>query len=115
MSVKGIWTADILGILGWESMGILVLEKKRAISGGNHHYAVGSYEVSGKKIRISLSAEYFGKPRTLFGAANKKLDVKFKGKIEDGVIEGIATPGDSSNHEIRFRLTRRSGIPACKG
>ena len=30
-----------MGLFGWETTGILILDNGRAIDGGNHHYSVG--------------------------------------------------------------------------
>jgi len=54
MSPEGIWTNEMMGLFGWESTGVLILERGRAIDGGNHHYSFGSHETTDDQIRISL-------------------------------------------------------------
>jgi len=111
MTVEGIWTTEILGLFGWESMGVVILEKGRAIDGGNHHYSVGSYKSSGDEIQISLAVEYHGTPRTMFGASDKNMTVELSGTIRDGIIEGNAFRADKPNQKIACKLTRRADIP----
>ena len=111
MTIEGIWTTEIMGLFGWETTGVLVLEKGRAIDGGNHHYSVGSYESSGDEIHISLSVEYHGTPRTMFGASDKMLQVELNGTVQEGVIEGSAYRVDKPNQKIACKLTRRADIP----
>ena len=111
MAVEGIWTSELMGLFGWETTGILVLEKGRAIDGGNHHYSVGSYETSGNQIHISLSVEYHSTPRTIFGASDKNLQVEVEGTIENGIIIGKAHRADKQDHKAMCRFTRRSDLP----
>ena len=111
MTIEGIWTTEIMGLFGWETTGVLVLEKGRAIDGGNHHYSVGSYEASGDEIHISLSVNYHGTPRTIFGASDKNLKVELDGTIQEDVIEGNAYRIDGPKQKIAYKLTRRADIP----
>jgi len=111
MTIEGIWTTEIMGLFGWETTGVVMLEKGRAMDGGNNHYSVGTYESSGNKIHISLCVEYHGTPRTLFGASDKIMKVELEGTIRDGVIEGNAHRVDKPKQKIAYKLTRRADIP----
>ena len=111
MTIEGIWTTEIISLFGWETTGIIILERGRAIDGGNHHYAVGSYETSGDKIHISLSVEYHGTPRTIFGASDKNLKVELDGTVRNGIIEGSAYRIDKPDQKIACKLTRRANLP----
>lgn len=111
MAFDGIWTSEILGLFGWETTGILILERGRAIDGGNHHYSTGSYEVSESAITISLNVEYHGTPRTIFGAADRNLSVEIHGKLRGNTILGAAHRSDKPDQKITVRLTRRAEIP----
>ena len=111
MSVDGIWTTELMGLFGWEPTGVLLLENGRAIGGGNVHYSVGSYDTSSGDLHLSVDVEFHGPPRTIFGAADRNLTVEFKGKIQDGVIEGSAYRADKPDQSIAYRLTRRADIP----
>ena len=111
MSPEGIWTSEIMGVFGWESMGIMVIERGRAIDGGNHHFSVGTYESTDGEIRISLSVEYHSTPRTIFGAADRKLSVEINGKLKGDRIEGTAHRLDKPNQKVTIKLSRRADIP----
>ena len=111
MAFDGIWTSEILGLFGWETTGILVLDEGRAIDGGNHHFSTGRYEATDNDIRISLAVEYHGTPRTMFGSADKTLSVIIQGKLEGDAIVGEAHRQDKPDQKITVRLTRRSDIP----
>lgn len=111
MSIDGIWTTELMGLFGWESTGVLLLEDGRAIGGGNVHYAIGSYDTSSDDVHLSLAVEFHGPPRTIFGSSDKNLTIEFKGKLRNGVIEGSAYRVDKPNQNIAYRLTRRADIP----
>ncbi|MDH3692120.1 MAG: hypothetical protein OEU36_22005 [Gammaproteobacteria bacterium] len=111
MSVEGIWTSEVMGLFGWETTGILVLENGRAIDGGNHHYSVGSYTTSGDNMNIELAVEYHGTPRTIFGSSDKNLTVEIEGKIQGSTVEGNARRIDKPDQYVLCRLTRRADIP----
>ena len=110
MSVDGIWTSEILGLFGWETTGILILENGRAIDGGNHHYSFGGYEFSDDRIRVSLDVEYHGTPRTIFGSADKSLSVEINGKLRGNTIVGTAHRLDKPDQKVTIRLTHRTEI-----
>jgi hypothetical protein len=112
---EGIWTSEILGLFGWETTGIVLLEDGRAIDGGNHHYSTGTYEATGQEIRISLKVEYHGTPRTIFGAADKSISVEIVGKLRGESIVGSAHRLDKPDQKITIRLTRRADIPPHGG
>lgn len=113
MSPEGIWTTEIMGIFGWESTGVMVLENGRAIDGGNHHYSVGRYESANGDVRISLSVEYYGTPRTIFGAADKNLSVEINGKLGKDTIEGTVHRLDKPNQKVTIKMSRRADVPAA--
>jgi len=114
MSADGIWSTEVLGVFGWESTGILVLDQGRAIDGGNHHYSTGRYAVRDGHIRISLAVEYYGTPRTIFGAADKTLNVEINGHLAGGTIEGSAHRLDRPDQKATIKLIRRSALPPCE-
>ena len=111
MSVDGIWTSEIMGLFGWEPIGVIVLENGRAMGGGVHHYSVGSYQISGRDIQFNISVEFHGTPRTIFGSSDKKLTVIIEGELRDRVIEGRANRLDNPSQQVAYRLTRRADLP----
>lgn len=111
MTFDGIWTSEIMGLFGWETTGIVVLENGRAIDGGNHHYSTGTYEESSNEIKIHLKVEYHGTPRTIFGSADKNLSVEIHGRLRGTTILGAAHREDKPQQKVTVRLTRRADIP----
>ena len=109
-SIKGIWTLEFYGAFGWETTGILVLKKGRAMGGGMNHHTLGSYEVDGHQVRLELKMTYFGKVRTLFGLNDPELVVHFDGKHKSGEIRGTAGRGDRNVIPLQFRMLRRSKL-----
>lgn len=112
MSVEGIWTTEILGLFGWETTGIVILEKGRAVGGGIHHHSVGEYRTSDGQIELELAVEYHGTPRTIFGASDKNLTVKIEAEVKGDVAEGRAFRVDNPGQYVTCKLTRRAFIPA---
>lgn len=110
MSVDGIWTSELMGLFGWETTGILVLEHGRAIDGGNHHYSVGTYTVQDHQITIRLQVEYHGTPRTIFGASDKSLEVEVRCTVKDAQMEGYACRLDKPEQRVACRFTRRAPL-----
>ena len=111
-AIDGIWTSEIMGLFGWETTGVVILDGGRAIDGGNHHYSTGSYEVSENGIKIFLAVEYHGTPRTIFGSADKTLSVEIQGKLRGETIVGEAFRLDKPDQKIAVKLTRRADLPA---
>ena len=108
---EGIWTSEIMGLFGWETIGILTLEKGRVIGGGVHHYSTGSYEVSGDDVTIEVKVEFYGTPRTIFGASDRSLTVVAQCKLKGNVMEGHAHRVDKPGQNVTYRLTRRADVP----
>lgn len=111
MAFDGIWTSELLGLFGWETTGIVVIDDGRVIDGGNHHYSTGCYRVTENEITISLTVEYHGTPRTIFGSADKHLSVEINGKLRGETIVGSAHRLDKPDQKITIKLTRRADLP----
>jgi hypothetical protein len=111
MTLDGLWSAEIFGLLGWESIGVMVMEEGRAVGGGNNHLSMGRYRLDGNQVEMTLDLFYHGKPRTVFGARDKELQVRLKGRFEEGAIEGIAYRPDKEDLSLTFRLTKRADLP----
>ena len=54
------------------------------------HYAVGTYELDGRKLVINVTVHMHGKIRTIFGKKAARHDVKMKGKVDEGLFQGTA-------------------------
>ncbi len=111
MAVDGIWRSELYGLFGWETTGVLILEKGRLIGGGHHHYSVGTYEDNGEDVNMTWEVEYYGTPRTVFGSSDKHFSVSFNGKLEDGTIEGPVFRTDRPKHYVSYRLTKKGDLP----
>jgi hypothetical protein len=111
VSIDGIWALSFYGV--WESAGILVLENGRAIGGGYNHYSRGSYETGDGSVRLSLTVDYFGTPRTLFGEKTKEFPLEFEGSVQGSSISGSAFRPDKKAVPLQFQLTRRADVPSA--
>ena len=111
MAVDGIWTTELLGLFGWETTGILVLDNGRVIGGGNHHYSVGKYQSNGEDVTFSVSVEFHGTPRPIFGATDRSLSVEGNLRVDGEVMEGTIYRADKPDQTVAYRLTKRSEIP----
>ena len=110
MAVTGIWTVDYYGAFGWENAGVLVLEKGRAVGGGNNHFSIGTYESSGQSITIELTLEYIGTPRTLFGEKQRRFDIELHGRHTLKSMEGTVNRPDKKVIPLQFRMIRRAPL-----
>ncbi|MEX0345494.1 MAG: hypothetical protein AB3N20_11265 [Rhizobiaceae bacterium] len=113
MSIKGIWTGEMLGPYGWENSGVYVLEKGRILGGSARHYSAGTYSVSKKSYKARVAVNYYGPPRTIFGESQEKFDIEVSGKIDkdNGVIDAKIRRVDKPQSAVRYRMTRRMDVP----
>ena len=105
MSIDGIWTMEFYGAFGWESAGVLILEKSRVLGGGNNHYSRGTYTQSDCTVAITVEVDYFGTPRTMFGERESEFTVEFQGTWKDERITGTVRRPDKTIIPLQFRLT----------
>lgn len=110
-TIDGIWAAQIYGVYGWESEGVLFLENGRVLGGGNNHYSVGSYTQSEDQLSMVLSVEYHGHVRTRFGESREKISVKFNGKQDGMEITGTLERPDRAAMTIACRLSKCAELP----
>ncbi len=111
MSIEGLWTAEIHGLHGWENAGVIVVHDGHALGGGRQHYSIGTYNCPGEDFSMSLTINYHGPPRTLFGSADKTLSIKVDGEVQRDEILGSAFRVESPNQSLAFRLTKRADMP----
>ena len=98
MSLAGIWAIEVASLYGWESRGILILgtAKEYITGGGRNHYSIGTYDLSGDDVKITLDLHFYGQPLVLFGAQEKNISLVLEGKHEDGKITGTVANPDGS-------------------
>jgi hypothetical protein len=110
MGVNGIWKIEMLGPYGWESTATAFLKEGKILAGSQDHYTVGSYEVSGNKIKIDAKGVVFGKVRTLFGDKKEEINLNFEGEVNGDEFAGL-TSDESSKYTIAFRAIRLADLP----
>jgi len=111
--IDGIWSVEIFGMYGWESIGMLMLHEGHAVGGGNHHYAVGTCKESDGKISIKLTMKYKDVPRTLFGEAKNKFTVVFDGtrNSKKSRLQGTLHRPRKARMAVGCRLTKVGSVP----
>lgn len=112
MSIEGIWTSEIMGLFGWESIGIMLLENGRAVGGGNHHYSIGSYSVDEDNVTLDTEVCYHGTPRTIFGKSDNDFKVNASLKVYGETIEGEIHRIDRPGQYVAYRMIRRADVPS---
>lgn len=113
MNIDGIWYIEIFGLYGWESIGILVLSGGHVVGGGDNHYTVGNYAVSGKKVSISMSMNYRDKVRTLFGETRKVFEVVFEGthNVKKSRYQGFIHRPRKAEMSVACRIKKGADLP----
>ena len=111
MSIDGIWTGEVYGPFGWENRGIFLLEKGRIVGGDNRQYSLGSYSVSGDKVKAELKVQYYGPPRTMFGEATEEFTTVIAGTLKEHEITGTIQRPDKPQFDLQIRMTRRLALP----
>ena len=113
MSIDGIWTGEVYGPFGWDNRGIFVLEKGRIVGGDNRQYSVGSYNLSGKKVKAELRVHYYGPPRTVFGEAKEEFMTLIVGTLKGNEISGTISRPDKPQFDLQIRMTKRLELPVA--
>ena len=111
MSIDGIWTGEVYGPFGWENRGVFLAENGRIIGGDNRQYSIGTYSVSGNKVKAKLKVHYYGPPRTVFGESREEFQTEIVGILKDHEINGTISRPDKPQFDLQMRLTRRLDLP----
>jgi hypothetical protein len=80
MSIEGIWTLEFYGAFGWESAGVLILEKGRALGGGNNHYSRGTYALENDTVLITVESIISAPHARCSANAKPSLRLRSKGR-----------------------------------
>ena len=110
MTYDGIWSVQIGSDLGWQTLGVLVLDNGRALGGGDRAYSRGTYEAAGARFRMSLHVHYYRSPRTLFGVRDNAIDLHMVGERLHDDIMGEAERPDMPGLSLPIRLTWRAPL-----
>ena len=109
MSLDGIWKVEILTPDGWECMSTGFFEDGKYKSGSRYHYSVGTYEVSGNRVKVSASYVSHGPARAMFGKKMDRMELEFEGEIDGDQIQGQATEGEG-HFQVTFRASRLADL-----
>ena len=110
MNIEGIWTIEIYGLYGWERKGILVLEDGRIVGGGNAHYTMGSYELTGQQFNARMKLHYYVATPVLFGEAADEITLILEGMLKKEVISGSIGRPDKPEQELPVRMLKRMDL-----
>ena len=111
MSYEGIWSIQIGSDFGWQTLGILVLEKGRALGGSGRAYSHGTYQGTEKTLRMSLHVHYYRSPRSLFGVTDKDVDLRLEAERLQDTLKGQVERPDMPGVSLPVRLTWRAPLP----
>ena len=111
MSLDGIWSIEVASIEGWARAGIVLINKDKVAGGSRNYYAVGSVQVSGSDIKITLNSHIFGETTPLFGTKKKHYSLIMDGKLKKDKIKGALSEADNIDFNIPCHLTRRADLP----
>ena len=112
VSMDGIWTSEIYGPYGWENDGTYVLDQGRVLGGNNDHYSVGHYSFVDDSYRAEIIVHYSGQPRAIFGERRQRFEIVVFGTLKNGVIEAHIDCRDRPEFGVRYRMTKRMGLPS---
>ena len=110
MSLNGIWKTEILTPDGWESMATAFFEDGKYRAGSRYHYAIGSYQISDNRVKVTAEYVAHGEARAMFGKKADRMDLEFEGEIDGDQIQGQGTEGEG-NYQVSFRARRLADLP----
>lgn len=112
MSLKGVWSSEIVGPYGWESIGTVFLKKGRVTGGGAHHYSFGHYrKKKDGSIVFEIEIHQFGRKRPLFGKEREHFPVRVEVRRHGDRMEGEARIPGRHDHRVLVRYRKRSKFP----
>ncbi len=111
MALDGIWTTEFHGQLGWENVGVLVMQDGAVAGGNNNHFSHGSCTESGDAVKLTLMVNFHGTPRTVFGEREEEFTLQLEGTRSGDTITGTYFRTDKPRMTLDFRATRRADFP----
>ena len=112
MSLSGIWSTEVAGVFDWEHKGVLIFydDKKLVVGGSRNYYSVGSYDESGKKVKIKLDA-HFHSSEVMFGSTRKNISLVLEGERKGDEITGSIKNPKNSKQSLPVRLKKLADLP----
>ena len=105
--VEGVYKVEMLGPYGWENFSTAFVHGGEFRSASAKHFTAGTYHVEGEEFSMTGNMTRYVDDVTLFGQKGAKgLPVRFRGTIEENVIDGEAQTEDPGKYSIRFRLSK---------
>jgi hypothetical protein len=106
-NIEGIYKMDVLGPYGWENFSTAFINDGEFRSTSAEHFTYGTYAVEDNGFEMEGNLTQLDSHYPLFGRSDiKGLPIKFRGSIQDGVIDGEASLPDDSRNSLRLRLNR---------
>ena len=106
-NIDGIYNVEMLGPYGWEKFSTAFIKNGEYRSASAEHFTAGTCATEGEGFEMEGNLTQYVDYRPLFGRKEiKGLPIRFKGRVEDKVIDGEARVLDGSRHSLRFRLKR---------
>ena len=110
MSVEGVWKVEMPGPYGWEAISTAFIEDGRYLSASQDHYTVGSYQINGKQLKVTVANHPHRPDRAMFGAPGAQSGLTFEGELDGDQISGQAED-KQAEYSITFRATRLADLP----
>ena len=106
-NINGVYQVDMLGPYGWERFSTAFIKNGEFRDASAEHFTAGVCEVDDGSFSMQGNLTQYVDHRPLFGATQiKGLPIEFRGRIDDGVIDGEARASEDDKYRLRFRLQR---------
>jgi len=109
--IEGIYKVEMLGPYGWERFSTAFIHDGHYRSASAEHFSIGTYKVEDDNFDMVGNVTQYFENRSIFGEKGlKKLQINFKGKVENDVIEGEASAVTNRKYALSFRFNKLSGL-----
>ena len=106
-NIDGVYQVDLLGPYGWERFSTAFINDGEFRSASAEHYTAGTCAVDGEAFTMDGNLTQFSDHRPLFGQTRiRGLPIEFRGRIDDGTIDGEARVVEDDKYSVRFRRNR---------
>jgi hypothetical protein len=109
--IEGIYKVEMLGPYGWERFSTAFIQDGHYRGASAEHFSIGSYRVEGDNFDMVGNVTQYSENRSIFGKKGLgKLQIKFKGKVENDVIAGEASAVTDRKYTLSFRFNKLSAL-----